>query len=159
MKIRFIESFDDKFLEEIIKSNLKKFNLDIPGTAYFDPELSRLSDYYNKTSKRQYFVCLDDNDLVLGGVGIAEYDEDNNICELQKLYLSDKAKGKGVSYKLLDNALEFAKKAGYKKVYLETHHSLAAAVYLYRKYEFHELEKPFKEGEHISMDMFFIKNI
>lgn len=159
MQISSIKSSHDKFLEKIIKSNLKKFNLDIPGTAYFDPELSKLSDYYKQTSKRQYFVCSDNKGLVLGGAGIAEYDEDNNIAELQKLYLSDEAKGKGISRELMDIVLRFAKEAGYKKVYLETHHDLTAAVHLYKKYEFTELEKPLKECKHNSMDMFFVKNI
>ncbi|MCR6514414.1 GNAT family N-acetyltransferase [Clostridium sp. LY3-2] len=159
MKIRSIKSSDNKSIEKIIKDNLKSFNLDIPGTAYFDPEISTLSDFYKLTNKRDYFVFVDDLDNVLGGVGIAEYDEKNNICELQKLSLSNESKGNGASYKLLDAAINFAKEAGYTKIYLETYHTLEAAVHLYRKYGFKELEKPLISCNHDTMDMFFIKDI
>ena len=52
--------------------DLKKLHLDVPGTAYFDPELEHLSAYYNiNPSKRVYFVALDPEGQVVGGVGIA----------------------------------------------------------------------------------------
>ena len=46
IKIRQITTADDSVIAEIIRTNLKKFNLDIPGTAYYDPELDCLSKYY-----------------------------------------------------------------------------------------------------------------
>ena len=41
--IRPIRPEDDAPLSRIIRSNLEQFHLDIPGTAYFDPELDHLS--------------------------------------------------------------------------------------------------------------------
>lgn len=43
IKIRLITAADNSVIAEIIRTNLKKFNLDILGTAYFDPELDCLS--------------------------------------------------------------------------------------------------------------------
>lgn len=72
LNYRRIEAADDKRIAEIIRMNLKKLHLDVPGTAYFDPELEHLSAYYNiNPSKRVYFVALDPEGQVVGGVGIA----------------------------------------------------------------------------------------
>ena len=38
---RKIEPADDARIAEIVRANLKHFHLDIPGTAYFDPELEQ----------------------------------------------------------------------------------------------------------------------
>ena len=70
---RKIEPADDARIAEIVRANLKHFHLDIPGTAYFDPELEHLSAFYDaEPSKRRYFVALDDAGQVVGGAGIAE---------------------------------------------------------------------------------------
>ena len=72
---RKIEPADDARIAEIVRANLKHFHLDIPGTAYFDPELEHLSAFYDaEPSKRRYFVAIDDAGQVVGGAGIAEFD-------------------------------------------------------------------------------------
>ncbi|MCT3400660.1 GNAT family N-acetyltransferase [Lentilactobacillus hilgardii] len=158
-QIRPIESRDNSALAHIVQHSLKAYQLDIPGTAYFDPELSNLSQYYQSSPKRQYFVASTENGDILGGNGIAEYDAKNRIAELQKLYLTENARGKHLSYKLLDAAINFAKHAGYKEVYLETHHNLKTAIHLYQKYGFSELGHPLNNGEHSAMDRFFVMAI
>ncbi|EHO52866.1 GNAT family N-acetyltransferase [Lentilactobacillus kisonensis] len=157
--IRPIKSKDDASLARIIKHLLKSFGLNIPGTAYFDPELNQLSAYYAESDKRQYFVAINDQGNVLGGVGIAEYDTEAGVAELQKLYLDQKAQGQHLSYKLLDTAVEFAKQAGYQKLYLETYHSLTTAIHLYQRYGFTDLGHPLNVAQHSTMDRFFIMNL
>ncbi|GAD16371.1 GNAT family N-acetyltransferase [Lentilactobacillus otakiensis] len=159
VKIRPIEGQDDAPLAQIIRTILKSYGLDIPGTAYFDKELDHLSSFYSKKSNREYFVAVDSDSTVLGGNGIAEFDPVNKIAELQKLYLTDSARGHHLSYRLLDTAVGFAKGAGYQTVYLETHHSLKEAVHLYQEYGFRDLGHPLNNGEHSSMDKFFVLNI
>ena len=46
MRIREMEEKDNQKMEQIIKRSLESFNLDIPGTAYFDPQLSSLAQFY-----------------------------------------------------------------------------------------------------------------
>lgn len=159
MQIRQIKSSDNLPLAHIIQNSLKAYGLDVPGTAYFDSELFDLTNYYQATDKRQYFVALSDSHDILGGNGIAEYDPKNGIAELQKLYLTDSARGKHLSYQLLEVAVSFAKQAGYKKVYLETHHDLKTAIHVYRKFGFVEINHPLNGGEHSAMDRFFVLNI
>lgn len=159
VKIRPIEGQDDTVLAAIIRASLKSYGLNIPGTAYFDKELDHLSKFYSKKANREYFVAVDSAGNVLGGDGIAEFDPVNKIAELQKLYITEAARGHHLSYRLLDTAVGFAKGAGYKTIYLETHHSLIEAVHLYHAYGFIDLGHPLNNGEHSSMDKFFVLNI
>lgn len=155
---RKIEADDDERIAEIIRANLEKFRLNIPGTAYFDPELNHLSAYYNSNpSKRAYFVALDDGQ-VIGGVGFAEFDGIENCAELQKLYLDDSVKGMGYGKELMRIAEDQAKAVGYENLYLETHTNLSAALKLYEKMGFHRIEKPCSTS-HGTMNRFYLKKI
>lgn len=159
MNHRKIEPSDDRIIAGIIRSNLEKFHLDIPGTAYFDPELDHLSDYYNsEPAKRRYFVALDDDGQIVGGAGIAEFDGIESCAELQKLYLSDSAKGKGYGKQLMRIAEDQARAAGYKYLYLETHTNLSAAIGLYEKLGFHRIDKPCST-QHSTMNRFYLKEL
>lgn len=157
--VRPITPADDPEIAKIIRENLERFHLDIPGTAYFDKELDALSTYYNaKPELRRYFIVADPNGTVLGGVGVAEFIGFSHCAEVQKLYLSDKAKGKGLGKTLMHCAEEFAKSAGYRQLYLETHSNLKAAVGLYEKLGFCEIDRP-KAALHSTMDLFFLKEL
>lgn len=133
--------------------------MNIPGTAYFDPELEHLSVYYDsEPSKRIYFVALDAEGQVIGGVGIAEFDGIDACAELQKLYLDDSVKGKGYGKELMQIAEEWARAAGYKNLYLETHTNLSVALKLYEKMGFHRVEKPCST-QHSTMNRFYLKKL
>lgn len=157
--IRPITESDDSLIAEIIRTNLKKFHLDIPGTVYFDPELDHLSEYYNMLpGKRCYFIVTGQEGQILGGCGITEFDGFDNCAELQKLYLTDAAKGKGISKYLVQIVEDFAKKAGYKRLYLETHTNLAIAIHLYEKVGFRQIDRP-ESVQHSTMNRFYLKEL
>ena len=159
LNYRKIEAADDKKIAEIIRANLKKLRLNIPGTAFFDPELDHLSAYYDSDpSRRAYFVVLDEKGQVIGGVGIAEFDGIENCAELQKLYLDDSAKGKGYGKELMRIAEDRARAFGYENLYLETHTNLTAAIKLYEKTGFHQIEKPCATP-HGTMNRFYLKRL
>lgn len=159
LNYRRIETGDDAKIAQIIRSNLEKFHLNIPGTAYFDPELEHLSSYYNSNpDKRTYFVALDTENELIGGVGIAEFDGMENCAELQKLYLNDSVKGKGYGKELMKIAEDWARSAGYKNLYLETHTNLSVALNLYEKMGFQQVEKPCST-QHNTMNRFYLKKL
>lgn len=160
MKIRPIKPEDNQAIKHILQTDLKHFGLDIPGTAYFDSNLDKLNEFYDAQTNRAYFVVEDDQGKVMGGAGCAEFDWDNGIAELQKIYLDKKAQGFGLSYKLIALVEDFTKKAGYKKLYLETHHNLKAAIHVYTKSGYQKLAGPIKNSDHSgAMDGFFIKTL
>lgn len=159
LNYRSLTAADDAALASIIRTSLEHLHLNLPGTAYFDPELDHLSAYYaQKPKKRTYFVALDDAGQVAGGVGVAEFTPIPNCAEIQKLYLSDAVKGKGYSKELMRLAETWAKEAGYQQLYLETHSNLQIAIKLYEKLGFTQIERP-KEVLHSTMDHFYIKHL
>ena len=159
MKFGEITPACDLALAELIRVNLKKHALDIPGTVYFDDNLNHLSDFYlAMPGKRYYCVVTDDNDKLIGGIGLAEIDLFEDCCELQKLYLDDSVKGAGLSYKMISLIEDKAREFGYKRMYLETHDNLAAAIHVYEKAGYIEIEKP-AAVVHATMNRFFLKEL
>ncbi len=157
--IRSIKECDNMALAAIIRKNLERFHLDIPGTAYFDPELDFLSDFYDASpEKRGYFVVADESGTAFGGVGIAEFPDIKDCAEIQKLYLDDAAKGLGFGRKLMEEAEKQAEKRGYRRLYLETHTNLVAAIALYEKLGFSRIDKP-DFVLHGTMNRFYMKEL
>lgn len=159
MKIRPIQPKDNAVIKQILRADLKATGLAIPGTAYFDENLDTLNTFYDAQPNRAYFVAVSDDGQVLGGAGCGEFDAPNGIAELQKLYLDEDARGQGLSYQLIDRVTAFAKDAGYRQLYLETHHNLTAAVHIYRKLGFRQLADMPAGVSHNTMDLFFIKDL
>ena len=159
MKLRNIQPADDAALAEIIRASLERHHLALPGTAYFDPELDHLSRFYGASARRAYFVVIDETGRVLGGCGIAEYVGNSQYAELQKLYLDEAAQGQGLGYELIEKVYDFARQQGYEKLYLETHHALAAAVHMYERAGFQRLAGSIPGSQHGSMDIFFSRDI
>ena len=158
MKIREIRDTDKKKIEQIIKHSLESFDLDIPGAAYFDPQLGQLAQFYKQQPNARYWVLVNENDEAVGGVGIAPFSQKQDICELQKLYISPESQGLGYSRKLMEFALEFARKH-YTYCYLETMNKLEIANLLYSKLGFQQLDKPLDGSEHTTMDTWYIKKL
>ena len=146
---------DDAAVAKLIRDNLKKYKLDIPGTVYFDEGLDHLSDFYVR-DERRYFVIEDANGTVIGGIGYAGFELMADTAELQKLYLADSAKGSGIGYEMIEFIENKMREAGYKQSYLETHDNLKAAIHIYEKCGYKEIERP-KEVVHSAMDRFFVK--
>lgn len=108
-KIREIEAKDNKEVENVIRTCLIEFGANHEGTAWSDPNLNRFSEIYN-TEGNKYWVAVDENEKIVGGVGIGKLDGIDNVCELQKMYCLLEARRTGISHKLIDIALEYASK-------------------------------------------------
>ncbi|MCR5278655.1 MAG: GNAT family N-acetyltransferase [Lachnospiraceae bacterium] len=159
MNITELKPEYDLALADLIRVNLKKHALDIPGTVYFDDNLNHLSDFYlADPCKRYYYILTDDNDKLVGGIGLAELDFLEDCAELQKLYLDDSVKGAGLSYRLISMIEDKAKELGYRRIYLETHDNLAVAIHVYEKSGYKEIDKPVGVV-HATMNRFFLKEL
>ena len=159
MKLRKITPADDAAIAALIRHSLEKYGLDIPGTAYFDEHLDHLSEFYGQDPEhRAYYILQADNGSVAGGVGVAEFDAIENCAELQKLYLADNLQGQGLGYGLIKIAETAARRLGYKKLYLETHTNLQAAMHIYEKTGFKKIQRP-EAAVHSTMDSFYLKDL
>ncbi len=157
MKLQKLTPEYDAALAALIRHNLKAHRLDIPGTVYFDEGLDHLSDYYSAApDRRAYYVLVEDDGALAGGIGLAEFPLFENCAELQKLYLSDAVKGHGFGYKLIEKIEEAARELGYSQIYLETHTNLRAALHIYEKSGYVAIDKP-EAVVHATMNRFYIK--
>lgn len=156
IQIRKIQPQDDLILAHIIRKSLESVHLDKPGTAYFDENLDRLSQYYKKEN-RWYWV-LEAQQKVMGGIGLERFMYFPNCLEVQKCYLCPEARNKGWGHRLLEMAEQEAMQRGYDMLYLETHSNLKSAMTLYRKRGFQEIDRP-ACIIHSTMDHFFIKRL
>lgn len=157
MLIRAIETSDDAAVYDLIRSSLKAVGLDIPGTAYFDPQLAHLTQFYANRDDVGYWVA-DEKGAVVGGVGIGSVAGAPDVCELQKLYVDGRYRGSGYGSRLLDAALAFAAQH-YRQCYLETHTKLKTARALYARHGFVFMDHPLPGGEHSAMDCWAIRNL
>ncbi len=158
MNIRPIQEQDDAPLYQIIRQCLADAHLNQPGTAYYDPELAHLSRFY-QAAGRAYLVATNDAGQVLGGIGFGEYEPENGIAEVQKLYLSPNARGQHGGRQLLQACEEAARVAGWQTLYLETHTNLGVAIHLYETSGYKRIPTPLHEGPHTTMDHFYVKGI
>ena len=157
-KIRRITPEDNADIAKIIRDNLKKHNLDIPGTAYFDSCIDNLCSFYEGRDGCGYYVLTDKNGQVVGGIGFDKISRILDGAELQKMYLDDMVKGKGLSYFLINFIEEKMREANVKRSYLETHSNLQTAIHVYEKLGYTRIERPADVG-HNTMDHFYIKEL
>lgn len=154
--IRFIQPTDNEALASIIRTSLKSYGLDRPGTVYTDPTTDDLYSLFQAEGS-VYYVALE-NDKILGGCGI--YPTKGlapGYAELVKLYLSAEARGKGLGKHLMEKSLEWAKSSGYTHIYLETFNELNSAVGLYKKLGFTDLIAPMGDSGHHACEVWMLK--
>jgi putative acetyltransferase len=147
----------NKEIENVIRTCLIEYGANHEGTAWADPNLGSFSEIYNDEYNK-YWVALDEEGKVIAGVGIGKLDGAEGVCELQKMYCLKSARGTGVAYKLMDIALDYAKKY-YDKVYLETLENMTRAQRFYEKYGFKRTYEPVVKTEHFACDVRYIKDI
>ncbi len=154
--IRLIQPGDNATLALIIRNALKEFNANKPGTVFFDESTDHLYELF-QTGNGIYHVTELGGQVVGGGGIFPTQGLESDTCELVKMYLSPIARGKGLGKFLMEQCLDTAKKAGYKKVYLETLSELIAAIPLYEKMGFTYLKGPLGNSGHNGCGIWMIK--
>lgn len=155
IKIREIRPEDNAAMAVIIRSSLKEFGLDIPGTAYFDASTDHLYESF-RVSRSRYFVALYGEEIV-GGVGIYPTDGlSADTVELVKMYLVPAQRGKGLGKLLMKKCISLAEELGYRKIYLESMPELKNAVSAYEKLGFELLDGPIGNTGHYSCTIWML---
>ncbi|RCS27539.1 GNAT family N-acetyltransferase [Polaribacter sp. WD7] len=156
--IREIEPKDNAQIATVIRNVIVEMGAPKVGTAYEDKATDMMFETYQKP-KATYFVVEHANTIV-GGAGIAHLDQyDGNVCELQKMYFLPIARGKGLGAQLITICLKKAKTFGFESCYLETLPYMEAAVKLYQKNGFINLNKPMGNTAHYNCNVWMIKQI
>ena len=127
------EPFLIEFLEQCLPESERALDLQTRHRFYLDIE------HNFKT-----FRCMFDDDKIIGAVGVK--DLGNTSCELKSLYLLEKYHGMGYGKRLLGMAIDYAKDAGYEKMYLDSLSTSTKAIRLYRRFGFTDTER-YNENE------------
>ena len=158
MKIRTIDIKDNRELSLVIRSVLIEMGVPKIGTAYEDEELDTMYEAY--LGPRTIYYVVTDGKKILGGGGIAPLkDGYSSVCELQKMYFSPKARGKGLGQKLIDTCIDFAKSNDFKLCYIETMPNMEAAQKLYKKLGFNYIDHPMGNTGHCSCPIWMTKSL
>lgn len=157
LTIRTIQAEDNAAVEQVIRSCLIEFGANHAGTAWADPDLGRFSEIYNSEGN-QYWVAVDPQGKVVAGVGIGRLPGLEDVCELQKMYCLPEIRGTGISHRLMEIALDYAKQY-YRRCYLETLKNMVAAQKFYEKYGFQRIYEPLTQTAHFECDVRYVKDL
>ena len=150
---RLIEQKDDAALSKVIKTSLEELDYAIDGTVYTDEATDRMSTCYQDEGSI-YFIA-EENGVLLGGSGIAPIpNQKENYCELQRMFLTAEARGKGIGKTLMEKCIAFAKEAGYSLVYIETFEHMPQARKLYERSGFKYVENSIGDTGHFSCNIY-----
>ncbi len=161
VRIRPITPADDAVVADIIRTVMTEHGASGPGFAIHDPEVARMSAYYDPRGRppAQYFV-LDDAGTVVGGAGFAPlHGGPAGTCELRKMYLRPQTRGSGLGRRLLAQVLAAAKDAGYRRCYLETMATMHRARALYASFGFEKLCAPEGATGHFGCDAWYAREL
>lgn len=156
--IREIQKEDNQQIAAVIREVFVSDNYPKTGTAFADIQLDFMFEAYDKP-RAVYFV-VEDNGKIIGGAGVSQLDNSTeNICELQKMYFLQEARGKGIGFQMIQKCLEKATELGYEKCYLETLPEMLTAQHLYKKTGFEYLCEPMGNTGHTTCPVWMIKNL
>ncbi len=147
--IRSIKKEDNKEVAATVRKVLIDLGVPKVGTAYADKALDTMYEHYDRP-KAEYFV-VEDKGKIIGCAGIAQLDNyDGNVCELQKMYFLEEARGRGIGREMMQVCLDKAREFGFAHCYLETMPYMEAAQKLYKRTGFHYLDGPMGDTGHFS---------
>ncbi len=108
-----------------------------PDPTGIDADLKDIEQSY--FSRGGGFSVLEDADGQIIAT-CALYPMDEATCELRKMYICPKHRGRGYGKRLLEEALSQARRMGFKTMTLETATVLKEAIALYKSYGFKPYE-------------------
>jgi putative acetyltransferase len=100
----------------------------------FNAELQQLASMYG-APKGAIFLCKEQEQLA-GCVAVRTFD--NHTAELKRMWVRKEFRSLGIGEALLQQALDFAKVAGYHAINLDTLVIMEPAIQLYKKFGFSE---------------------
>jgi putative acetyltransferase len=138
--IRCANTTDQENIRALIFSVLHEYELD-PAPQAGDADLSNLEDYY----QGGLFDVLETNeDGIIGTIGLAKLK--GGVCELRRMYLTQKHRGRGYGKRLLKHAVNRARKLGFSRIELETATTLEEALELYKQFGFEPADRADSES-------------
>lgn len=134
--LRQFNSKDAKGVKELILTILSS-EYPFERSAYSDSDLDKIAHTYG--GERETFFVVEEGSDIVGTAGIKE--ESGSEALLRRLFVDIKRRGRGYGSELLNKAIDFCKKKGYKRIYFRCTGRMANAMKLCLKNGFTEVEK------------------
>jgi GNAT superfamily N-acetyltransferase len=115
----------------------KEYGLDNTFEAYVAGPLSEF--VINSDEKRERIWVVEDGGRVAGCIAIVKNADD--AAQLRWFILTPETRGKGVGKRLMEEAVNFSRAAGYRRIILWTFSELETAIALYRRWGFVKTEE------------------
>lgn len=136
--IRPFRDDDAGAVRDLVLAVLAEFGLaaDHAGT---DADLADVPAHYQARGG-EFWVVEDGHGRIAGTCGVWIDPRDPARAELRKMYLLPERRGRGLGRRLLDTALDHARRAGVARMELETASAMTAAIGLYQQAGFTAME-------------------
>lgn len=134
--VRSVEAADVPAVIALVSEVLAEFGLSFGVGSATDDALRHLPESYVDAGGA-FWVAFDDvegRSTLIGTCGV--FPVEAATFELRKMYLSPFARGRGVGKRLLDDAVEWVRAHGGKKLVLDTVHEMQSAIAFYEKHQF-----------------------
>ncbi|MFN5417294.1 MAG: GNAT family N-acetyltransferase [Flavobacteriia bacterium] len=155
---RKIAPNDNVKLAHLLRSVLKEFGVDQPGTVFTDPTTDSLYEVFLNPQSAYWVAC--DGEEIVGGCGLYPTEALPEGCiELVKFYVATSHRGLGIGKKLMQMCLDEAKKQNYSSVYLESLPELDKAVGMYEQAGFKHIPERLGESGHFACDILMLKEL
>lgn len=146
-QLRPFKDKDAESVKELVLSILAK-EYPFDKSAYSDSDLNNISDTYG--GKHDAFFVVDEGADIVGTVGVKEESADDAL--LRRLFVDVKHRRHGYGSELIDKAIEFCRRIGYKKIIFRCTGRMADAMKLC-------LRKGFREAERLEVGGFNIHKL
>lgn len=130
--IRPATNRDSERIIALVFSVLSEYGLP-PDPGSKDADLKDIEGNYIRAGG-VFEVIEDRQGKLLGTYGL--YPLDQETCELRKMYFVPQIRGKGLGRRILERAVDHARRLHYRSIVLETHSALKEAIRLYTKFGF-----------------------
>ena len=98
-----------------------------------------LAEFARSRSPGQSIWIVEDGERIVGSVAIVKFSE--REAQLRWLLLDPEVRGQGIGRRLVEEALDFCRDAGYSSVFLWTVNTLPVAAKLYQSVGFRKTEE------------------
>ena len=142
VQIRLFRKSDSKKVLNLISDiivNEFNFRLEIDR---LDSDLICIEEHYSKPDGGCFWVAEEISDKqIINTTGIRNLKQYASTCELKRMYVVKEYRHLGIGQKLLDTAVDFAKRIGYSRILLDSSKYLEAARALYLKNGFVDIAR------------------
>jgi putative acetyltransferase len=113
---------------ELVHATLSEYGF-APKVGGLAEDLAAIRDRYQ--TEHGGFWVAEEAGRVLGTVAVRK--KEGRTCELKRLYVRAGARGRGLGQRLYDRAEEFARGAGYERIWLDSSRRFKEARRLYER--------------------------